>query len=152
MPWSLSLLYLLINAVIDYSSSPTPVDVGRQPPVTPPSKVHLASTATQLSPGLSIQQSVNNVVSRQYSGGRTGWRWDICDVILRIAGVLRAHMLPQGARLPERLGAVRARVVAALLVHRAHMRPQLARLPERLVAVRARVVAPLLVHRAHMRP
>ena len=67
------------------------------------------------------------------------------------AGVLRAHMPRQAARLPEHSDAVRARVVAALLVHRAHMRRQVARMPEHSDAVRARVVAELLVHRTHMR-
>ena len=53
--------------------------------------------------------------------------------------VLRAHMLPQAARPPARVGAVRALVVPALLVHQAHMLLQAARKSERSGAADARV-------------
>ena len=53
--------------------------------------------------------------------------------------VHRAYMRPQVARLPKRVGAVRALVVPALLVHQAHMPLQVTRVFERSGAVGARV-------------
>jgi len=64
--------------------------------------------------------------------------------------VHRAHMPPQSARLPERSGALRARVVLALLVHRAHMRPEITRSHGLVGALRARVLFAVLRLLGHL--
>ena len=65
---------------------------------------------------------------------------------------VQTQLWSQVARRLSHVGALRARVVSALLVHRAHMSAQIAHLPERSVAQRARVVSALLVHHTHVKP
>ena len=78
---------------------------------------------------------------------------DAGAVRARVVAPLLVHsptVLPHGARLAEALVAVRALVVAPLLVHRRAVVPHVAHLAEALVAARALVVTPFFVHRAHV--
>ena len=73
-------------------------------------------------------RAAEDVAARRGPSGVTGEQLE-ADWALRLEfiGMLRAHVLLQGARLPKRRGAVRTAVVPALLVHRAHMLPQITR-------------------------